>query len=210
MTPAEFSKASKMWASGEYTLQDISDEVGVTVSWLSQKFKAAGIVRGQDQKIAQDIKKRALQMTIADAALELKKYVPDAQKIPVSGSNALMRKTLHIFQTLVESGKSIASADEEFKAILTAMKVLESGWKINKEVLKLDKEEVNENELPVLEIIRMTEKDVIEERARQLAEEAEFNGEGNFDDLPLLGEDGLDSPDDEDDIVDEGIDTLTA
>lgn len=208
ITEAEFKRACDKWASGNYTLQELSDEFGLTVPWLSQKFKKAGVTRGQDVKIARDAKKRALEISIADASVELRKYIVDAQKLPTSGSIGLMRKALIDFQKLVEENKPLASKDDDFKTILTLMKILESGWKINKEIFKLDKDEVSEGDLPTLEIINMTEQDVIEERARQIAEEAEFSGSGqsDFAELPELGLEDDPGDDEEDDIVDESGD----
>src|SRR5690606_1051531 len=74
LTPREYARAKTMWQSGEYTLPEIAETVGVSVTALSRRFKRGGVEKGSNAKKVAAAVQKSIERTPAAQAEELAKF----------------------------------------------------------------------------------------------------------------------------------------
>ncbi len=184
----EYARAKTMYQSGEYSLQEISNEVGVSASALAKRFKRDGVTKGSDATRVSAAVKRAIEKTSAAQAEELAQAAHDLKMQALKAIRLFNHKAYNDVATSIRDNKPLAEKLNDLKALETASKVIGANYSTGARILGLDKEIDIGDQLPELQIQIMTENDVQELRERQEREELEAESE-LLDDLDLLGTD---------------------
>lgn len=217
LTPREYARAKTMWQSGDYSLKEISDAVGVSATALSRRFKRDSVSKGSDAKRVSAAVKRAIEKTSAAQAEELAATAHDIKMIALKSLELFNKKAYQEVAKSIKDGTPLSDKLNDLKALNEASKIIALNYGTGARILGLDQVLNPDEALPELTINLMTENDVAELREQQRREEAEANGEIDDDDLlgTELSADDLDALDealseDEDDIVVEGEDPAVA
>ena len=211
LTPREYARAKTMYQSGEYSLAEISDTVGVSASALSRRFKRDTVERGSDAKKVSAAVKRAIEKTSAANAEELASTAHDIKMLALKSIKLFNTKAYSDVAKAVRDNKPLGEILNDLKALETASKIVAANYGTGARILGLDRDINPDDELPELQIHIMTENDVAELREAQRREELEESGELDDDEImAALSDEDLDDIDsalegeDGDDIVIEG------
>ncbi|ATW57945.1 hypothetical protein CNR34_00012 [Pseudomonas phage nickie] len=211
LTPREYARAKQMWTSGDYSLKEISDTVGVSATALSRRFKRDTLTKGSDAKKVSAAVKRAIEKTSAAQAEELAATAHDIKMVALKALELFNKKAYSDVAKSIKDNTPLADKLNDLKALNEASKIIHLNYNTGARILGLDQALNPDEQMPELQIHLMTENDVEELRQQQRREEAEANGEIEDDDLlgTELSPDDLDAVDqaldaEEDDIVIEG------
>lgn len=200
-----------MWQSGEYSLAEISDTVGVSATALSRRFKRDTVSKGSDAKKVSAAVKRAIEKTSAAQAEELASAAHDMKMLALKAVDLFTKKAYSEVAKSIQAGTALGEKLNDLKALEIASKIVSNNYGTGARILGLDQNLGLDEELPELNINIMTENDVAELREAQRREEAEANGELSDPDLldTDLSDDDLDELDralsaGDDDLVIEG------
>lgn len=207
LTPREYARAKTMWTSGDYSLKEISDTVGVSATALSRRFKRDTLTKGSDAKKVSAAVKRAIEKTSAAQAEELAATAHDIKMVALKALELFNKKAYSDVATSIKDKTPLADKLNDLKALNEASKIIHLNYNTGARILGLDQALNPDEQMPELQIHLMTENDVEELRKQQRREEAEANGEIEDDDLlgTELSADDLDAVDDALDAVDEDI-----
>lgn len=210
LTPREYARAKTMWESGEYSLSEISDTVGVSATALSRRFKRDTLSKGSAAKKVSAAVKRAIEKTSAAQAEELASTAHDIKMLALKSIELFNKKNYSDVVNCIKTGKPLADIQGDLKALEIASKIVALNYGTGARILGLDQDINMDDQLPELQIHIMTENDVAELREQQRREEAEANGEllDEDDIMAGLSEDDIKALDEalDDDIVVEGDD----
>lgn len=211
LTPREYARAKTMWQSGDYSLKEISDAVGVSATALSRRFKRDSVSKGSDAKKVSAAVKRAIEKTSAAQAEELASTAHDIKMVALKALELFNKKAYSDVAKSIKDNTPLSEKLNDLKALNEASKIINLNYNTGARILGLDQALNPDEQMPELQIHLMTENDVEELRKQQRREEAEANGELDDDDLlgTELSPDDLDALDsaldaEEDDIVIEG------
>lgn len=211
LTPREYARAKQMWQSGDYSLKEISDTVGVSATALSRRFKRDSVSKGSDAKKVSAAVKRAIEKTSAAQAEELASTAHDIKMLALKSIELFNKKNYADVVACIKANRPLAEIQGDLKALKIASEIVNLNYGTGARILGLDQDLNLEDALPELQIHIMTENDVADLREQQRREEAEANGEIDDDDLlgTELSADDLDALDEaldevDDDIVEEG------
>lgn len=211
LTPREYARAKQMWTSGDYSLKEISDTVGVSATALSRRFKRDTLTKGSDAKKVSAAVKRAIEKTSAAQAEELAATAHDIKMVALKALELFNKKAYSDVAKSIKDNTPLADKLNDLKALNEASKIIHLNYNTGARILGLDQALNPDEQMPELQIHLMTENDVEELRQQQRREEAEANGEIEDDDLlgTELSPDDLDAVDqaldaEEDDVVIEG------
>lgn len=211
LTPREYARAKTMWTSGDYSLKEISDTVGVSATALSRRFKRDTLTKGSDAKKVSAAVKRAIEKTSAAQAEELAATAHDIKMVALKALELFNKKAYSDVAKSIKDNTPLSDKLNDLKALNEASKIIHLNYNTGARILGLDQALNPDEQMPELQIHLMTENDVEELRKQQRREEAEANGEIEDDDLlgTELSPDDLDAVDkaldaEEDDIVVEG------
>lgn len=216
LTPREYARAKTMYQSGEYSLAEISDTVGVSASALSRRFKRDTVERGSDARKVSAAVKRAIEKTSAANAEELAQTAHDIKMLALKSIKLFNTKNYSDVAKQIRDGKPIAEILGDLKALEVASKIVALNYSTGARILGLDRDINPDDDLPELQIHIMTENDVAELRENQRREEAEESGELDDDEImAALSDEDLDAMEEaldngENEIVVEGEDEPSA
>ena len=201
LTPREYAKAKTMWASGDYSLAEISKAVGVSVTAISRRFKKDGVKRGSYAAKTAAAVQKAIEKTAAAQNEELSAYAHDLKMNALKAIDLFNKKAYADVAKSIKDGTPVGEKLTDLKALAEASKIISQNYTTGANILGLDKEIEEVEQLSELRIKLMTEDDVKELREKQRQELAEANGEMIDDELDGLSEEELAEIDD---IVSEG------
>lgn len=207
LTPREYARAKTMWQSGEYSLSEISDLVGVSSTALSRRFKRDSVSKGSDARKVSAAVKRAIEKTSAAQADELASTAHDIKMLALKSIELFNKKAYSDVVNSIKNKKPLSENLNDLKALEIASKIVSMNYATGARILGLDQNLNPDDELPELQIHIMTENDVLELRDQQRREEAEANGEFiDEDDISALSDSDIEAMDEamDDDIIVEG------
>lgn len=180
LTGREYARAKTMYQSGEYSLSEISDEVGVSATALSRRFKRDGVTKGSDATRVSAAVKRAIEQTSAAHAKELAETAHDIKMQALKALKLFNQKAYSDVATAIRDKKDLAEQLNSLKALEVASKIISTNYGTGARILGLDKDVNPDDDLPELHIKLMTENDVAEMRERH--EQEERDAEDTLDD----------------------------
>jgi AraC-like DNA-binding protein len=186
LTPREYAKAKSMWQSGDYSLSEISEAVGVSATALSRRFKKDGVKRGSFADKTAAAVQKSIERTAAAQAEELASYAHDLKMNALKAIDLFNRKAYADVAKAIKDGTPVGERLTDLKAISEASKIISQNYQTGANILGLDRELDEGEELSELRIKIMTEEDVKELREKQRREAAEAAGEMIDDELEGL------------------------
>jgi DNA-binding Lrp family transcriptional regulator len=175
-----------MWQSGDYSLSEISEAVGVSATALSRRFKKDGVKRGSFADKTAAAVQKSIERTAAAQAEELASYAHDLKMNALKAIDLFNRKAYADVAKAIKDGTPVGERLTDLKAISEASKIISQNYQTGANILGLDRELDEGEELSELRIKIMTEEDVKELREKQRREAAEAAGEMIDDELEGL------------------------
>ncbi len=215
LTPREYARAKTMWESGEYSLSEISDAVGVSATALSRRFKRDTVEKGSDAKKVSAAVKRAIEKTSAAQADELASTAHDIKMLALKSIELFNKKAYSDVVNAIKDKTPLGQKIHDLKALEIASKIVSINYSTGARILGLDQTLNPDDILPELQIHLMTENDVELLREQQRLEEREASGESDDEDLELAGltledleeiDGKLGAGEADDDVIEEGND----
>lgn len=183
LTPREYARAKTMWVSGDYSLQEISDQVGVGITSLSRRFKRDNLKKGADSDKVSAAVKKAIERSSAAQAEELASAAHDIKMQALKALKLFNQKAYADVAQSIQKNTKLAEVLNDLKALKVASEIVSTNYGTGARILGLDKDLNPDDVLPELHIQLMTENDVQELREAQRLEELMENGELEDDDL---------------------------
>lgn len=183
LTPREYARAKTMWISGDYSLQEISDQVGVGITSLSRRFKRDGLKKGADADKVSAAVKKAIERSSAAQAEELASTAHDIKMQALKALKLFNQKAYADVAQSIQKNTKLAEVLNDLKALKVASEIVSTNYGTGARILGLDKDLNPDDVLPELQIQLMTENDVQELREAQRLEELMADGELEDDDL---------------------------
>lgn len=199
MTPTQWTEATAMWASGEFTLDQIAEKFGVARETLSRRFNRDGIKKGQsaiDKKVEAEIIEKVTQ--------SVDKWMERGEQARESYYKALDMLQKLTVKTVADAqrGAGLFSAQPDLKALQMAASIMGTVRQNQWAVLGLDKEGAEDDEIPELLVRSLTPAEV--QRIRNMQTQTPEDDIEIGDALPYLEDDLVEEL--EDDLVIEGED----
>lgn len=191
LTPQDFDKAAKMWASGDYTLDELSEKFDITPSALHRRFKKEKIEKGEARQKLQDAISQSMETKAKEKAAELIEMASRVKELHLKGTNSLSQRLLYEIKVATENKQPLASIRDTIRAIQDASKTLQTNYQTVERILRLDREETPDDEIPDLVVRRMTDVDVQRMRDAQSREIEEMTS--GFDGVDLDPDELLDT-----------------
>jgi transposase-like protein len=168
LSDAEFAEAKELYELGKAGLSELADQFGVTRQALSARLKNAGAVKGsRAHEAAAATKKAATGSPSAAAAGAIERFVDKRgewiEETRITGVRQLKlarQLAQKAIQDAISAGRSIATADEDLKAVQRFNKILVDNLESALNLLEADKH-VDENDLPTLSIEDLTNEDIL-------------------------------------------------
>lgn len=197
LTSNDWEKACQMWASGNFTLDELAEQFEITPTALHRRFKRDGIEKGQAREQLQEAMRRSVEDKANERAAELIEIAAQAKELHLKGTQMLSKRLLYEIKVATESKRSLAAIRDDIRAIQDASKVLHTNYQTTERILRLDREEAPDDDIPELRVRRMTDEDVQRLRAEQAREIEEmtagFGGGADLDADDLVT-DGSETP----------------
>lgn len=176
MTPAMWSEAGVMWASGEYTLEELSEKFGVAKETLSRRFKRDKVKKGEDS-VASLIKKSAVD-SAATRAKERAERAEERRNQFDTWATSITKLVMKTVATCSKEGKPFATIEGDIKALQRAADAIGKSFLTVSKALQLDVTEIEDEELPTLVVGQLTSEQVQQYRKIQTQEDEQ---ESDFD-----------------------------
>lgn len=168
LTDAEFAEAKELYELGKAGLSDLADQFGITRQALSSRFKNAGAVKGsRAHELAHAAKSAAASATGASAARIVERFSDKRgewiEETRINGFRQLKlarQLAQKVIQDAIAAGRSVATADDELKAVMRLNKILCDNIEHTMNLLEADKH-VDEDDLPTLNIEDLTDEDIL-------------------------------------------------
>lgn len=204
LTRPQWIRAEQMWASGDYTLQDLMKSFNVSKTALVRHFKKHEIKKGQDAEKHRKAIQAQLETRSVQAAEEAQNLIAQVKENNLKWSETLQKRIMLTVAQAMKDQKALATVKDDIKTLKEALQGIKLGYDIQASILHLDKEELNDDELPILEIVEMTADQVEEMRRVQAQEEADMMGEPALLESGLQGEAEDAEFSEDDDVIEEG------
>lgn len=190
----EYERAKILWQRKGSTLAEIAEELDVSVHGLHRRFKRDGITKNEHAHLEQQAVQRRIQQTAGDSAQEMITRSEMVKELALKGVEQGVKLSIKIATDLIREKKPIENMERDQKAINAYMSNMKTAMALCTDIVN-QYEELDESNLPVLEIRQMTDDDVARIQA-EMEETDELMGE-----LDVFSEDGGDDDSEEADIV---------
>lgn len=174
LSPMEWVELETMWGSGEYTLSDLADKSGLRAETLSRRFKAKGIAKGSLGM------SEVVRSAIADVAIDKNKArldkIDNRRNFYDTTATFLAQITRKLVADCTRDKKDLAYIEGDLKSLQRASNTLLKCYDVSSRALGMDREEIDNDELPQLLIGELTLEQVKAIRSQQSGE-SEFLAE---------------------------------
>lgn len=160
LTPTDWDKACQMWASGDFTLDELAERFDITPAALHRRLKNGGVEKGQAKEQLQKAMQQSIETKANQRAAELIEMATNVKELHLKGSQMLSKRLLYEINEATKKGRPLALIRDDIRAIQDAAKVLETNYRTAERVLRLDREETPDDEIPDLVVRRMNDADV--------------------------------------------------
>lgn len=187
LTPREYARAKSMWQSGEYSLAEIADTVGVSATALSRRFKRDSVEKGSTANKVSAAVQKAIERTSASQAEEMAVVAHDLKMQALKSIKLFNQKAYADVAKSIQDKTPLAERLNDLKALNEASKIVAQNYATGAKILGLDQVLNEAEDLGELQIHLMTENDVAELREQQRREAAEAEGENYDDEDAIVG-----------------------
>lgn len=198
LTARAKARLCALWESGNYTLQQLAEEFGISERHAARLVSQNNAKKGAlNERVRQKVEQQVEQQVATDAAT-IARRVHQTKEQHYAYSAFIAKKTVEIIHTAVEGNRPLAGIAGDMKALQLASQTLKTCREERFIALGYDPDNTDDdNELPELVIHELTQEDIEEMQRRQLMGDDALEP---IEDLP--GEDDrVETGDDEDDRV---------
>lgn len=172
LTEEEFAEARELYELGKARLAEIADKLNVTRQTLSKKFKDAGVVWGSrahetQAAVAAGVKTAVTANAHQTASALVDRYAERRnewiEETRVQGYKSLKQAEMlskKIVGEAVKNRVSLASIDDDLKAVQRFQKILVENTLTRLDVLRAD-EVIDEDDLPQIHFEDLTDEDIL-------------------------------------------------
>lgn len=172
LTESEFAQVKAMWELGTATLQEMSDQFGITIAALHRRLKRAGVERGSRAHEAA----KGVEDTVQDTARKNTQRVTETKEQHYRYAEAIAQMTMQTIVQARKAGKAIATSDGDLSALNKAARTLEIVRRERYTVLGLDSDDGDPTETDELLISEMTDEQIAQ--LNQKSVDASANSDG--------------------------------
>ncbi|WP_326894361.1 hypothetical protein U8P73_36480 (plasmid) [Rhizobium beringeri] len=168
MSDADFAEAKELYELGKAGLSELADQFGVSRQALSQRLKSAGALKGsRAHEVAAAAKKAVTGAAGSSAAATAERFADKRgewiEETRITGFRQLKlarQLAQKVVQDALSAGRSIATTDDELKAVMRLNKILCDNIESTLNLLEADKHG-DQNDLPSLNIEDLTNEDIL-------------------------------------------------
>lgn len=182
LLPEEYAKAKTMWASGRYTLSDISSQFGVSVQAMQKRFTKDGVKKGMDADRHAKAVQQAMEDSLINEREETARLIRDEKETTLKMIDQLRKRALFEIAKTSKENLPLAAADANLKVIERAVKVVLMAYDGSARILRIDQIADGDAEVPVFRIEGMTDDEVEQIRQAQSQQMRELI-EGDIDEI---------------------------
>jgi len=168
LSDADYAEACNLYELGQAGIAELSDKYGCTRQNLYNRFKADGIKKSSRvhelQTAATEAAKKAAEVAAAAANRFSAKRAELIEETRIQGLNLFKQSRLlahKVVTDALKSAHSLASVDDDLKALQRYNKILTENITTSLQVLNAD-EHVDESDMPLLRIEDLTEEDILQ------------------------------------------------
>lgn len=171
LTGAQWERICTLWELGETKLSQITAEYGVSKQAVIKHFKKNGIVGGSRKgeiktAIVSGVAAATVAATVPTFVDKRKQRIEDTREQHYMAATYLSQLTNKILTEALKASRTPASVKEDLKALRYASALQEQSFRIRMDVLNAN-DEIDEQELPTLEISDLTDQDIADLRNKQ-------------------------------------------
>lgn len=176
LTPAEWMDAKIKWRSGQYTLPQLSEIFGISDQALWKRFKRHGIKRAEDAETYEaEIEQRQLEEAAEAIAARDKRRRERAGEIEdfvLESIHAINRSVMSSASAALKNRQPLATIHDDVKTGKELALMLKNNVETAKKIIGEDK--IEEEELPTLRVMTLTDQDQDDIERKHKEEEAMF------------------------------------
>lgn len=159
-----------LWEAGDATYNDLVAKFGVSRQGLRTHFKSKGIIQGSKKQEIAKVVSEDLTKAVSEEATILAARIKETKEEHYKMASGLAKLTWAEILKAKQDGVPVGTAINNLKALDTAMTVLKKAREERYSVLGLDKDAVDENEVPELVISELTADQIETLRKRSFSE----------------------------------------
>lgn len=195
LTTAEYEEAKLLYQKQGKSVEEIAKHVGISRGSLGRRFKRDKIVKNSLANLERQQVEQQMRRSASQNALEMINRGEVIRELALKGIDQGVRLAIKTQTDAIRNGEPISTTEKEQKAINNFLSNMEKSLVLATKVVT-DYEDLDDTNLPVLEIVSMSDDDV--ERLRN--EQAETDE--LLDELDVFGEENpLDEDDDDNTVV---------
>lgn len=161
LTESQWSEAAALWELGEVTLADLSERYGCTINSISRKLKKIGAKRGSKaQEHRREVIKTVQKSALTDSEITGQR-IRDTKEEAYTWAVMLQKAALSEIANALQNKTNLAIKTPALKAIEKAIAIVETGTKIRRTALDMDKEDVDPMNMPDLVIRELTQDQIL-------------------------------------------------
>lgn len=176
LSETQWGDACKMWASGNHTLKEISNQFGISSTSLVNGFQKRGVEKGSSAEALRKAELEAQKKAITQHCEDVIKETLETRLTNVRAVSAIGKKVISIISRANSENKSMATIGEEIKVLSDAIKVFDVSTKVINVLAPIPTFEIDEGQTPLIRVERLTDGDIVRIRERQRIEEEEILG----------------------------------
>lgn len=196
LSARKWAEAEALWESGDATLGQLSEKYGLSRQAFQRHFKRHGIVFASKREMHKKAVTESVVKAVQEDATILAARIRETKEEHYKMASGLAKLTWAEILKAKQDGVPVGTAIMNLKALDTAASVLKKVREERYAVLGLDKDVVDETEVPELVISELTAEQIESLRQRSFQEIEEIEVE-----VDVSDESGTD---DEDGVVEEG------
>lgn len=160
-TASEWAKAEALWATGDVTLDDLANIVGVSTTSVSLHMKKNKITKGEKadehrKKVAEKVAEEALG-DVSEHSQRIKETKDEHYNL----SKAIAKLTWQEIKKAKQNGTPLGAIQPSLKSLEIAMNIITKAQQSRWQILGLDRPDaVDDSELPELVISELTATDI--------------------------------------------------
>lgn len=189
LTTAERAEAIALWEAGTVTLEELEKRFGRSRTTFHRLFKTEGIVRGSKAKETEEKVKAAVEESVVSTAAIYAERVKVTKENAFKYSSMIQRITAAEIIRINREGRSYGSANNDLKALKTAMETFKMARQECYAALGLSENDAGEERpLPDLMIQEITIAEIREmtKSNRVGAEDGDFDFEDDLGDEDII------------------------
>ncbi|GAL22958.1 hypothetical protein JCM19235_1259 [Vibrio maritimus] len=166
MTPKDWIRAEAMYESGDFSLEQIAKEFGVHKITIQRHMKSKGIEKGAAAKKIKEAVEKRMEEAAAEEVDITAQRISEVKERHFTLASTIDKKITREIIEAEKEGRPIATAHNNIKTYKLMAETLKLTRDAEYQVLGIT-DEVNDDELPTLEVREMLDDEIAEIRDGQ-------------------------------------------